>query len=183
MVEFDAARLIMRVAASQDRDAFAHLFDHYAPRIKAMMMRRGASRDRAEDLAQETLIRLWRKAAQYDPERATASAWVYAIARNVSVDEMRREGRATAWIEEDGMLEEEDNDEPESLLLVAEREAQVRSSMVALPDEQLRVIRLSFFDGLAHGEIASLLGIPLGTVKSRIRLALQRLRDRVGELK
>ncbi|BCG78917.1 sigma-70 family RNA polymerase sigma factor [Mesorhizobium sp. 113-3-3] len=183
MVEFDAARLIMRVAASQDRDAFAQLFEHYAPRIKAMMMRRGASRDRAEDLAQETLIRLWRKAAQYDPERATASAWVYAIARNVSVDEMRREGRATAWIEEDGMLEEEDNDEPESLLLVAEREAQVRSSMVALPDEQLRVIRLSFFDGLAHGEIASLLGIPLGTVKSRIRLALQRLRDRVGELK
>lgn len=183
MVEFDPARLIMRVAASQDRDAFAALFEHYAPRIKAMMMRRGASRDRAEDLAQETLIRLWRKAAQYDPERATASAWVYAIARNISVDESRREGRATAWIEDDGMPEEEDKDEPESRLLVAEREAHVRSSIVALPDEQLRVIRLSFFDGLAHGEIANLLGIPLGTVKSRIRLALQRLRDRVGELK
>jgi RNA polymerase sigma-70 factor (ECF subfamily) len=183
MVEFDPARLIRRVAASQDRDAFAALFEHYVPRVKAMMMRRGASRDRAEDLAQETLIKLWRKAAQYDPQRATASAWVYAIARNISVDEIRREGRANSWIEEDSVLEEENNDEPERQLLVAEREAHVRSSIVALPDEQLRVIRLSFFDGLAHAEIANLLGIPLGTVKSRIRLALQRLRDRLGELK
>ncbi|MBN9219304.1 MAG: sigma-70 family RNA polymerase sigma factor [Mesorhizobium sp.] len=171
------------VAASQDREAFAELFDHYAPRIKTMMMRRGATRDRAEDLAQETLIRLWRKAAQYDPERATVSAWVYAIARNISVDEIRREGRATAWAEIDGMLDEQDDCEPERQLLVAEREAYARSSIIALPDEQLRVIRLSFFDGLAHAEIANLLGIPLGTVKSRIRLALQRLRDRVGELK
>jgi len=183
MVEFDPARLIRRVAADQDRGAFAELFEHYAPRIKAMMIRRGSSRDRAEDLAQEALIKLWRKAAQFDPERATASAWVYAIARNISVDESRRDGRATAWIEDDGMLEEQDNGEPESRLIVAEREAYVRSSLIALPDEQLRVIRLSFFDGLAHAEIANLLGIPLGTVKSRIRLALQRLRDKVGDLK
>ena len=183
MVEFDPARLIIRVAASQDRDAFAALFEHYAPRVKAMMMRRGASRDRADDLAQETLIRLWRKAAQYDPERATASAWVYTIARNISVDVVRREGRAMEWTQEVGLPEEEDADEPERQLLVAEREAFVRSSIVALPDEQLRVIRLSFFDGLAHAEIANLLGIPLGTVKSRIRLALQRLRDRLGDLK
>ena len=112
MVEFDPARLIIRVAASQDRDAFAELFEHYAPRVKAMMMRRGASRDRADDLAQETLIRLWRKAAQYDPERATASAWVYTIARNISVDVVRRERRAMEWPEELGVPEEEDEDEP-----------------------------------------------------------------------
>jgi RNA polymerase sigma-70 factor (ECF subfamily) len=183
MVEFDPARLITRIAATQDRGAFAELFMHYAPRVKAMMMRRGANTDRAEDLAQETLLRIWRKAAQFDPGRASASAWVYSIARNVSVDLMRREIRAAAWLKEQGEPEEEDLDEPELHLLVAEREGLVRATIATLPDEQLRVIRLSFFDGLAHSEIADLLGIPLGTVKSRIRLALQRLRDRLGELK
>lgn len=182
MVEFDPVRLITRIAATQDRGAFAELFQHYAPRLKAMMMRRGASADRAEDLAQETLLRLWRKAAQYDPARASASAWVYAIARNVSVDVARREGRTSAWAAEQGPAEEEDPDQPEHHLLTAEREGLVRSTIAMLPEEQLRVIRLSFFDGLAHAEIAKLLGIPLGTVKSRIRLAMQRLRDRLGEL-
>jgi RNA polymerase sigma-70 factor (ECF subfamily) len=183
MVEFDPARLITQIAATQDRGAFAELFLHYAPRVKAMMMRRGAYTDRAEDLAQETLLRVWRKAAQFDPNRASASAWIFSIARNVSVDLVRRESKAAAWLKEQGKPEEGDLDEPELHLLVAEREDLVRASIAALPDEQLRVIRLSFFDGLAHSEIAGLLGLPLGTVKSRIRLALQRLRDRLGELK
>jgi len=183
MVEFDPALLISRIAAAQDRAAFAELFLHYAPRVKALMMRRGAAADRAEDLAQETLLRLWRKAGQFDPGRASASAWVYAIARNVSVDIGRRDGRAAAWAEEQGPQDEEDWEEPEQHLLVAEREDMVRATVATLPDEQLRVIRLSFFDGLAHAEIAERLGIPLGTVKSRIRLAMQRLRDRLGDLK
>jgi RNA polymerase sigma-70 factor, ECF subfamily len=183
MVEFDPVRLITRIAATQDRGAFAELFQHYAPRVKALMMRRGASADRAEDLAQETLLRLWRKAAQYDPRRASASAWVYTIARNVSVDLVRRDGRAAAWLGEQCGVEEEDPDQPEQHLLIAEREDLVRATLAMLPEEQLRVVRLSFFDGLAHSEIAELLGIPLGTVKSRIRLALQRLRDALGELK
>ncbi len=183
MVEFDPVRLINKIAATQDRTAFAELFQHYAPRVKAMMMRRGASADRAEDLAQETLMRLWRKAGLFDPARASASAWVYAIARNVSVDLGRRDVRAAAWLEEQGAPEEEDYDEPELHLLIAERESMVRSTLASLPDEQLRVIRLSFFDGLAHSEIAELLGIPLGTVKSRMRLAFQRLRGPLGELK
>lgn len=184
MVEFDPVRLITRIAATQDRGAFAELFQHYAPRVKAMMMRRGASADRAEDLTQETLLRLWRKAAQYDPGRASPSAWVYTIARNVSVDLVRRDGRAAAWLEEHGRFEEEEEvEQPEQHLLIAEREDLVRSTLATLPDEQLRVVRLSFFDGLAHSEIAKLLDLPLGTVKSRIRLALQRLRDALGELK
>ncbi len=183
MVEFDPARLITRIATTQDKVAFAELFQHYAPRVKALMMRRGASADRAEDLAQETLTRLWRKAAQFNPDRASASAWIYTIARNVSIDLGRRESRAAAWLEEQDTTEQEDHEEPEHHLLVAERESLVRSCLASLPDEQLRVIRLSFFDGLAHSEIAELLGIPLGTVKSRIRLAMQRLRDPLGELK
>jgi RNA polymerase sigma-70 factor, ECF subfamily len=182
MVEFNPARLITRVAESQDRAAFAELFQHYAPRVKAMMMRRGASPDEAEDLAQETLLRLWRKAGQFDPARANPSSWVFAIARNVSVDIGRRAVRASAWLEEQHPLEEQDPAEPEFYLLVTERNDVVRSTIATLPEEQLRVIRLSFFDGFAHAEIAELLKLPLGTVKSRIRLALQRLRERLGEL-
>ncbi|BCG86575.1 MULTISPECIES: sigma-70 family RNA polymerase sigma factor [unclassified Mesorhizobium] len=178
MEEFDPARLINRVGTTQDRDAFVELFEHYAPRVKAMLIRRGASPDRADDLAQETLVRLWRKAAQYDPSRASASAWVYAIARNVSVDAVRRDGRVAPWAGDEGV----DLDEPERQLLSAEREALVRSTMVSLPAEQLRVIRMYFFDGLPHSQIADLLGLPLGTVKSRIRLALQRLKERLGDL-
>lgn len=183
MVEFDPARLIVRIAASQDRTAFAQLFVHYAPRVKAMMMRRGATADKADDLAQETLLRLWRKAGQFDPARASASAWVYTIARNVSVDLGRREKVAATWLGEQHPPDEADPNEPEQHLLVAEQEDIVRSSIAALPEDQQRVVRLSFFDGLAHAEIADLLGIPLGTVKSRIRLALGRLRERLGEMK
>jgi RNA polymerase sigma-70 factor (ECF subfamily) len=183
MVEFDPVRLIARVASKQDRGAFAELFQHYAPRVKAMMMRRGANSDRAEDLAQETLLRLWRKAAQFDPDRASASAWVFAIARNVSVDLARRDGRAAAWLLEQEETEEHDPDQPEQHLIMVEREEIVRSTIAMLPSDQLRVIRMSFFDGLAHAEISEVLGIPLGTVKSRIRLALQRLRDGLGDLK
>lgn len=183
MVEFDPVRLITRVASEQDRGAFAELFQHYAPRVKAMMMRRGASSDRAEDLAQETLLRLWRKAGQFDPRRASASAWVFAIARNVSVDLARRDGRATAWLMEQEEPDEQDPDQPEQHLIVAERDEIVRSKIAMLPDDQLRVIRMSFFDGLAHAEISEVLGIPLGTVKSRIRLALQRMRDGLGDLR
>lgn len=183
MVEFDPVRLITRVASKQDRGAFAELFQHYAPRVKAMMMRRGASSDRAEDLAQETLLRLWRKAGQFDPRRASASAWVFAIARNVSVDLARRDGRAAAWLLEQDEPDEQDPDQPEQHLIVAEREEIVRSTIATLPDDQLRVIRMSFFDGLAHAEISEVLGIPLGTVKSRIRLGLQRMRDGLGDLR
>lgn len=185
MVEFDPAWLITRVAATQDRDAFVKLFDHYAPRVKSMMIRRGASPDRAEDLAQETLLRLWRNAGQFDPERATASSWVYAIARNVGIDLVRRDVRAAKWLENETAQDEEeaDPDEPEGQLLAAEREDLMRTSVAMLPSDQLRVVRLSFFDGLAHAEIAELLGIPLGTVKSRMRLALHRLRGNLGELR
>ncbi|MEW9805016.1 sigma-70 family RNA polymerase sigma factor [Mesorhizobium sp. ZMM04-5] len=182
-MEFDPVRLITRVASRQDRGAFAELFQHYAPRVKSMMMRRGASADRADDLAQETLLRLWRKAGQFDPRRANASAWVFAIARNVSVDLARRDGRAAAWLLEQDDTEEYDQDQPDQHLILAEREEIVRSTMAKLTDEQLHVIRLSFFDGLAHSEISEVLGIPLGTVKSRIRLALQRLRDGLGDLR
>jgi RNA polymerase sigma-70 factor (ECF subfamily) len=183
MIEFEPARLIARIAEHRDRGAFAELFNHYAPRIKAFLIRRGAGAERAEELAQETLLNLWRKASQYDPERATPSAWVYAIARNVSVDAFRREGAIIIDGEPDEALVDTPAGQPDQHLIVAEREDRVRTSIAALPHDQLQVIRLSFFDGLAHAEIAGRLGIPLGTVKSRIRLALARLRERLGDLK
>jgi RNA polymerase sigma factor (sigma-70 family) len=183
MIEFEPARLIARIAEHRDRSAFAELFNHYAPRIKTLLIRRGAGADRAEELAQETLLKLWRKAGQYDPARATPSAWVYAIARNVSVDAFRRESAIIVDGEPDEGMVDGLAGQPDQHLMVAEREDMVRLSIAALPEDQLQVIRLSFFDGLAHAEIAGRLGIPLGTVKSRIRLALKRLRERLGELK
>jgi RNA polymerase sigma-70 factor (ECF subfamily) len=148
-----------------------------------MMMRRGASSDRAEDLAQETLLRIWRSAPQFEPGRATASAWIYTIARNLSVDFARRDRRAAAWLEQEHREDEEEEctDEPERHLLMAERDHIVRTTIATLPVDQAQVITLSFFDGLAHSEIAERLDIPLGTVKSRIWLAFQRLRERIGE--
>ena len=177
----ELARLIEAVAARQDRAAFAALFDHFAPRIKAFLMRGNTPAAAAEELAQEALLTVWRKASQFDRQRAGASSWIFAIARNLRIDSARREMRGK-------VLDLEANEDAEPLappdaeLLASEREQRVRAALVHLTDEQLRVVRLSFFDGKAHGDIAAELELPLGTVKSRIRLAMNRLRDVLGDL-
>jgi RNA polymerase sigma-70 factor (ECF subfamily) len=181
MPDADPAELIVAIAARQDRAAFAELFGFYAPRIKTFLMRRGTSADVAEDLAQEALLTVWRKAAYFDPARASASAWVFAVARNLRIDTARRQQRARLYAEHEN-FEQEDPEQPDEILSSAERNDRVRSAMTQLPEEQVRVVQLSFFEGRAHGEIANLLGIPLGTVKSRLRLAVARLREKLGDL-
>ncbi len=181
MDEFEPDKLIARIAEHQDREAFGRLFAHYAPRVKTFVRARGVAPERAEELAQETLLRLWRKAHQFDASRATASAWVYSIARNLFIDEMRR-GVRDRRLEQEEEPAPEGPERPDDLLMAAERERLVREVMAGLPGEQLKVVRLSFFDGLAHSEIAERLGLPLGTVKSRIRLAVARLREQLGEM-
>jgi RNA polymerase sigma-70 factor, ECF subfamily len=177
----DAERWLAAIAARQDRAAFAALFGFYAPRIKAMLMRNGAAADTAEDIAQETLLTVWRKAGHYDPARASVAAWVYTIARNLRIDRLRRDKLATLYASEIQNEPEapERSDEP---LEVAERAERVSAALHQLPAEQARVLRLSFFEGRAHGDIATLLGLPLGTVKSRLRLAMTRLRHLLGDM-
>ncbi len=169
------------IGERRDRAAFAALFGFYAPRVKTMLMRMGASAEAAEDFAQETLLTIWRKAAQFDPARASASAWVYAIARNLRVDRLRRDQRAKAFALYES-TEAGEPQRPDGSFDIAECEQRVRAAMQELPEEQALVVKLSFFEGLAHGDIAKTLKLPLGTVKSRLRLAMGRLRNLLGDV-
>ncbi len=172
---------IVAVASKQDRAAFTALFEFYAPRIKAMLMRGGATADAAEDIAQETLVTVWRKSAYFDPARAGASTWVYTIARNLRIDRLRTEKRAALYAPYEAVGAEEP-ERPDGALDASERQERVRAALDKLPPEQIRVLQLSFFEGRPHGDIARLLDLPLGTVKSRLRLAMTRLRNALGEL-
>ena len=172
-IEADPIRLIQRVAAQADRAAFAALFQQFAPKVKSYMLRLGASGAAAEELAQETMLAVWRKAALFDPARAGASTWIFTIARNLRIDAIRRERPAPA--------EEDPSDsapEPgaDAAVLAAELQTRVRDAMKALPPEQVQIVELSFFSEEPHSAIAERLGLPLGTVKSRLRLAMGRLR-------
>jgi RNA polymerase sigma-70 factor (ECF subfamily) len=177
----NAADWIRAIAERQDRAAFASLFEFYAPRIKAMLTRLGAAADAAEDLAQETLLTVWRKAAYFDPDRASAAAWIFTIARNLRIDRLRGDNRAKLYAPYK-MVEPEGPQHPDSALSAAERDERVRAALKELSQEQVRVVQLSFFEGRAHGDIATLLDLPLGTVKSRVRLAMARLRNLLGDL-
>jgi RNA polymerase sigma-70 factor (ECF subfamily) len=176
-----AADWIAAIARHQDRAAFASLFEFYAPRIKTMLTRLGAAADTAEDVAQETLLTVWRKASYFDPARASASAWIYTIARNLRIDRLRGDKRAKLYAPYE-MVEPEAPAGADSALNASERDERVHAALRELSAEQVRVLQLSFFEGRAHGDIAALLDLPLGTVKSRVRLAMTRLRQLLGDL-
>jgi RNA polymerase sigma-70 factor (ECF subfamily) len=173
---------IVAIAKSGDRAAFARLYDHFSPRIKGLLMQGGASADLAEDLAQEAMLTVWRKAAQFDPAKAAASTWIFTIARNLRIDRLRREQRAAVY----ALAMKDDAEppvQPDQALDVAQREMGVREALQVLPDDQLQVVRLSFIEGRTHMEIADVLQIPLGTVKSRMRLAMAKLRYALEKIK
>ena len=169
-------QLVKAVATNADRQAFAVLFKHFAPRLVTWLVRGGTSVAGAEELAQEAMVIVWRKAATFDPERAGVSTWVFTIARNLRIDRHRR-GAEPA---DPGLPEiDEDADPapgPDETLDARQRERRVRAALRRLPPEQARVLHLSYFAEEPHAEIARELRLPLGTVKSRIRLAVANLR-------
>jgi RNA polymerase sigma-70 factor (ECF subfamily) len=169
------AELAARIAREQDRDAFVTLFDHFAPRINAYLQRLGLDAGAAEDMAQEVMAVLWRKAAQFDPEKSSLSTWLFRIARNRRIDAVRRD-RSHLLDPEDPMLQPEAAPEAGGEIDARRRDERIRAAMQDLPAEQLELVRLAFFVGLTHTEIAEQTGLPLGTVKSRMRLAFTRLR-------
>jgi RNA polymerase sigma-70 factor, ECF subfamily len=173
------------IAASEDRAAFSDLFAFFAPRVKGYLQRTGTSEAQAEEIAQETLLAVWRKARLYDPGNASAATWIFTIARNLRIDSLRRERRGGAVRVEDVEAEFEVDGAPlaDARLMTTEMEARVRKALKALPSDQMRVIEMSFFEERPHGEIARTLQIPLGTVKSRVRLAMGRLRGLLDELR
>ena len=163
----------MAIAADGDRAAFTQLFGHFAPRVKSYLLRQGASAQAAEELAQETLLTVWRKAALFDPARAGASTWIFTIARRMR--RSRSAARTTASASACGAASDGSS--------AAERDLRIRRAMNALPQEQAEIIHLSFFSDEPHSAIAERLGLPLGTVKSRLRLAVGRLRALLEDLK
>jgi len=172
-------RLIGLVAERQDRQAFALLFKHFAPRLKAFHLRAGLADGAAEELAQETMLLLWRKAAGFDPARAGAATWVFTITRNLRIDAARRrQGPLPGQLPD--LPEADPSPSAEALILENERAIRMREALGALTAAQRHVIELSFFADTPHSSIAMALKLPLGTVKSRIRQALARLREQLG---
>ncbi|MEM0899315.1 MAG: sigma-70 family RNA polymerase sigma factor [Pseudomonadota bacterium] len=169
------ARLAAAVASNRDQTAFAELFDYFAPRLNAYLRRLGLEASQAEDTAQEVLGVLWHKAHLFDPSKSSLGTWLFRVARNRRVDLARRD-KSGLLDPEEPMLQPSASPAPDYGIDESTRDERVRDAMKSLPDEQLELIQKAFFLGLSHSQIADETGLPLGTVKSRIRLAFARLR-------
>ncbi|MBS0540031.1 MAG: sigma-70 family RNA polymerase sigma factor, partial [Proteobacteria bacterium] len=159
--------------------AFAALFRHYGPRVKAFLMRGGSDAETAQEVAQEALVMVWRKAASFDRARASAATWIYTIARNKRIDLLRRTVRPQIEAEDWLTVYAPEEDDADKSVLAGQTYARVKELMDGLSADQLVVIRKAFFEDKTHTAIAEELKLPLGTVKSRIRLALGRLREKL----
>lgn len=171
---------MIAVRDNRDHEAFSALFDFFAPRLKGFIMRSAASAEQAEEIVQDVMLTIWRKASMFDPHRANASAWIYQIARNRHLDILRKERRPVP--EE---LREEPGTEPDVSQIVAiEQETlRLKKALDQLGADQREIIEKAYMGELTHQEISDLTGLPLGTIKSRIRLGLERLRHELKELK
>ena len=168
------------IASRKCRKSFTDLFEFFAPRIKSYLMRLGSDDIQAEELAQEVMITVWRKAEQFDRRQASPSTWIFRIARNRRIDAFRRQKPLDVEADEPA-LSPAALPTPEDSYEAVEIEAKVQSALLELPAEQKKLVKAAFFDGLSHVEIAMRFKLPLGTVKSRIRLAFQRLRTSLDD--
>jgi RNA polymerase sigma-70 factor (ECF subfamily) len=164
---------VERIRDQRDQTAFAELFRHFAPRIKAFLIKSGADATMAEECAQEVMATLWRKAHMFDPSRASVATWIFTIARNRRIDALRKQRRPEP---EDLTWGPEAEPDQEDILTLQQESTQLRQALAGLPDAQRELIERAYFGDLSHSEIAAETGLPLGTIKSRIRLALDRLR-------
>ncbi len=168
------------VAQRQDRTAFAELFNHFGPRVKAYLMRLGADDAMAEEVTQDVMVTVWRKATLFDRTKSSAATWLFRIARNRRIDMLRR--RRTVNVDTETMvIEDETLPDPNETLDEEKRQTRIRDALAKLPEQQLQLVELAFFTELSHSQIAEETGLPLGTVKSRIRLAFGRLRRILDE--
>ena len=172
--------LLVRVGRDRDKSAFAELFDYFAPRVKSFLLRFGTDMSLAEEIAQEAMIMVWRRAETYDPRQSAASTWIFTIARNKRIDRLRRENRPLPDMTDPAVM-------PESIetgeIQVArmQQEKKIRHALKNLPEEQAKMIFSAYYEEKSHREIAEESGVALGTVKSRIRLALNRMRAQIDK--
>jgi RNA polymerase sigma factor (sigma-70 family) len=169
----ELAALMIAVRDRQDKAAFAQLFAHYAPRVKAFLMKSGSDASSAEECAQDVMATLWHKSAQFDPARAGLTTWVYTIARNRRIDQFRRARRPEPEMIDWGPDEVVDQAD---IFEAAQETDRLVHALAQLPEKQRALIQRAYYGDLSHSEIAAETGLPLGTIKSRIRLALDRLR-------
>lgn len=169
------------IASSQDRKAFEEVFRHFAPRVKAYLSKAGGDAGAAEELMQETMAAVWRKAAQFDPAKASASTWIFTIARNLKIDAYRRERRPELDPDDPALVPEEEP--PADSAFEARQTAEaIHDVLATLSQAEQEVLKLAFFEDKSQSAIASQLGIPLGTVKSRMRLSFGKLRTAMSEM-
>ena len=170
--------LIVRIAQTQDKAAFGELFDWYAPRIKAMLLKQNASNDLAEDIMQDVLLNVWLKADKFAASRGTAAAWIFTIARNRRIDLFRKQS-SRHYLDVDEMEFADDAPGGDDMLVASEQDGLVAEAASTLPSEMQEVIQLAFVEEKSQSEIASELGIPLGTVKSRTRRAFVKIKEQL----
>lgn len=178
-VQRETLDALVEATARQDRTAFGELFNFFAPRVKSYLLRLNAGDTLAEEITQEVMLTVWRKASQFDRSQASASTWIFRIARNRRIDAARRAARPELEPDEPALLPPE-VEAPDVAAHASARDVRVHAAMKDLPEDQLSLLRLAFFDGLSHREIADQLGLPLGTVKSRLRLAFDKLRKHLS---
>lgn len=164
---------ISRIRDQKDKQAFAELFAHFAPRVKGFLMKSGADASLAEECSQDVMATLWNKAHQFDPTRASVATWIFTIARNRKIDLLRRQRRPEP---EDLTWGPEEEPDQADILTLQQETAALGVALAKLPAAQRELIEKAYFGDLTHSEIAAQTGLPLGTIKSRIRLALERLR-------
>ena len=178
----DFSLLMVRMVQTEDKTAFAELYKYFAPRVKSFQLKLGCDETTAEEIAQETMVTLWRKRDQFDPEKASVSTWIFRISRNLRIDHLRKHKQVILNL--DALPEQADKDsDPAKHLECNTRQQIVQQALAELPADQSNVLKMSFFQGKSHGNIAQELNLPLGTVKSRIRLATERIRNSIRRLK
>jgi len=171
---------MLAVRDAQDRAAFAALFDHFAPRLKGFVMRSGTGSAQAEEIVQDVMLTVWRKANQFDPTRAQVSAWIYQIARNKQIDTYRKDQRP---VPEELTRDPEAEPDASQILMMEQEAGKLKMALAMLKPKQREVIEQAYLGELSHQEISTQTGLPLGTIKSRIRLGLEKLRHDLKELR
>lgn len=177
------SELLSLIATDRSDAAFRRLFTEFGPRIRNYMLKQGVDADLADELTQETLITVWRKAGLYSADKGSASTWMFTIARNLRIDRIRRQRPWQELTEEHSASLPSDDTPADELIDLRQRRIRVQAVLKDLPPEQVEVVTLAFVDGLPHSQIAERLKLPLGTVKSRIRLAYHKLRSALEELR
>ena len=174
-------RLLLRVGSDRDRSAFKKLYEHFAPRSKSFLLRIGSDMSAAEEICQESMIMVWRRAETFNPENAGASTWIFTIARNKRIDKLRKDNRPLPDLNDPSFFQIP-VDKSDDILQRVEEEKKIKNALKNLPPEQAKLILSAYYEEKSHRKIADETNLPLGTVKSRIRLAINRLRTQLEEL-